>query len=675
VPLPHDRLTRIHYNLAGFALEMGDHESAIEHAARSLSHAGPAGLFYEARMPRAIAALAQLQRGDADAAKWLLAELQSAIQEEMHFGSLAMSLTSHAARLGDAALLRDAAVATQEHLRLFSAPLQVNTALRPLIQAWLTAGWSLRDPGVRPRLEQALAIALSGRSAGVQALTEFSLARHQAAADPDLALWLYKRAANRLQSLRAGLPDGDPGLHRSWLSQHEGDLRDFVALLIERGRLPEAEQALRLLREEELFDYVRRRAPGGAGTALSFTATEVLRNEALAPVEQAAEQAAVAAAARVDARGVNALRGDYVDPLADADLERLTQSVHERLAAAPVANRGSLPRAETALRPPAGVARLSYLVREKGLDILVRTSAGHWRARVPLAPGELNRAIFAARAATSTAQRNALPALQHLWRILLAPVAFHLRGQRELRVQPDAALRYVPFAALHDGRRFLVEHYVLSTEAVAAPVGPMVARSELSIVAFGRTTGDAQHSALPGVAQELAALRQHGAEVHAEQAFSAKSLEAALRRHPDIVHVASHFRLDPGSDEASYLLLGDGSNLSVAQLAKLPWAGVRLALLSACDSATAPSQGREWLGLASALQRAGVSQVLATLWRVADESTAEWVQAFYALPQRGSGLLQARRLAEVQRDWLRRHRGDAQGHPHYWAAFTWLGGS
>ena len=138
--------------------------------------------------------------------------------------------------------------------------------------------------------------------------------------------------------------------------------------------------------------------------------------------------------------------------------------------------------------------------------------------------------------------------------------------------------------------------------------------------------------------------------------------------------MASHFKLDPAAEDASYLLLGDGQHLSLTELAKLPWQGVQLAVLSACDSAVTldGGPGRELIGFASSLQRAGVAHVLATLWRVADGETARWMGLFYgqgraAMPKAGS-------VAIAQRAWLRRFAGQPLSHPHYWAGFTWLGG-
>jgi CHAT domain-containing protein len=62
-------------------------------------------------------------------------------------------------------------------------------------------------------------------------------------------------------------------------------------------------------------------------------------------------------------------------------------------------------------------------------------------------------------------------------------------------------------------------------------------------------------------------------------------------------HIASHFQFHPGDDTASFLLLGDGSHLPLAQLKiwPQPFQGVELLTLSACNTAVGSprAEGKE----------------------------------------------------------------------------------
>jgi CHAT domain-containing protein len=53
-----------------------------------------------------------------------------------------------------------------------------------------------------------------------------------------------------------------------------------------------------------------------------------------------------------------------------------------------------------------------------------------------------------------------------------------------------------------------------------------------------------------------------------------------------VVHIASHFRFQPGNEMQSYLLLGDGRHLSLAELKSAGnlFRGVQLLTLSACNT-------------------------------------------------------------------------------------------
>ena len=688
-PTPHANLTRINYNLAAFALDMGNYPLAVDYATRSIEHATRSNepvMLVEALVPRATRELARLYQGQADAAPRLREVLAETNHNEMHVGEHAVALVTHAVEAGDSEMLQWAGKFADAQIGRFSGPLQSDSALRPLIAAWSRAGHALRDDDVRGLLERAVAISLSGRRQGTLALTQFNLARHMATADVESAIWLYKRGANALQRLRAGLPSGEAELHRAWLSTHERDLRAFIGLLIDQGRLVEAEQALQLLRDEESFEYTRR-APlaDAAPKELSFTPVEARRNHAMVEVEREAEGAAKAADKRLDGSNAGRLRDFYTDAQATKAIDQLTSAVHQIVEAPPTQWRGGVTPPLRTLAPPRGVARLTYLLRDDALDILVQIGTRLQRHTVAVTRGELNRAVQAARATLSNPQFDPQPGLQRLWRWLLEPIAplIASAGIHELQVVPDAALRYVPFAALHDGKRYLAERFSIdarwagSTHASAADRA-RAKEGRPNVTAFGRTAGDEAHDPLPGVAQELATLRAFGAAVHDDARFTAQQMRAALQQRPFIVHIASHFVLDPAGEERSYLLLGDGTRMTLGELSRLPWQGVRLAILSACDSGVSldGGPGRELVGFASALRRAGVHNVLATLWRVADGATAQWTALFYEpLPRGGAGaVIKALRVAQAQRQWLRQHASTPLAHPHYWAAFTWLGG-
>ncbi|MEM9980704.1 MAG: CHAT domain-containing protein, partial [Cyanobacteria bacterium P01_D01_bin.2] len=63
---------------------------------------------------------------------------------------------------------------------------------------------------------------------------------------------------------------------------------------------------------------------------------------------------------------------------------------------------------------------------------------------------------------------------------------------------------------------------------------------------------------------------------------------------------------------------------------------------------------------------AGTPNVLATLWPISDEATAELMEQFYGFLQRGETTAKALQLAQqaIKEDYP---------HPYYWAAFGLTG--
>jgi CHAT domain-containing protein len=163
-----------------------------------------------------------------------------------------------------------------------------------------------------------------------------------------------------------------------------------------------------------------------------------------------------------------------------------------------------------------------------------------------------------------------------------------------------------------------------------------------------------------------------GAEATEERAF-------ASAREARVLHFACHALLDERNPLDSALALsipgapGPGSANGLLQAWEV-LEGMRLAadlvVLSACETALGEEQGGEGIaGLSRAFQWAGARSVLASLWTVPDESTADLMKVFYSAVSRGAPRDDA--LREAQRSLLARG-GDA-AHPYFWAAFELLG--
>ena len=116
------------------------------------------------------------------------------------------------------------------------------------------------------------------------------------------------------------------------------------------------------------------------------------------------------------------------------------------------------------------------------------------------------------------------------------------------------------------------------------------------------------------------------------------------------MHIASHFSFNAAKEETSFLLLGDGSYLSVEEMQNSPgiFERVELLTLSACDTATTGANGKEVEGMAFVAQDLGAKAVVASLWPVADIGTEVLMREFYRLRQANPQWSKAEALRQAQ---------------------------
>ena len=177
-----------------------------------------------------------------------------------------------------------------------------------------------------------------------------------------------------------------------------------------------------------------------------------------------------------------------------------------------------------------------------------------------------------------------------------------------------------------------------------------------------------------------------------------------LREGYPVVHIASHFSFNPVKEETSFLLLGDGSYLSLEEMQNSPgiFERVELLTLSACDTATTGANGKEVEGMAFVAQDLGAKAVVASLWPVADIGTEVLMREFYRLRQANPQWSKGEALRQAQLALLKGKQtssepasGDTDkptssngngtmelykpdtkarfAHPHYWAPFILIG--
>jgi CHAT domain-containing protein len=255
--------------------------------------------------------------------------------------------------------------------------------------------------------------------------------------------------------------------------------------------------------------------------------------------------------------------------------------------------------------------------------------------------------------------------LRALYDHLIAPVRARTEG-KSLLIVPHGILHHVPFQALYDGSKHLIESSEIVYGASAAVLRLCRGRP---LATVGRDLVMAVPDAsAPAVAEEARALGAllPSADVFLGEAATAEILArcgASARR----VHIAAHGMFRADNPLFSSLRLGD-QWLNLVDVFGLELGG-ELTTLSACETGLgAVDGGQDMLGLSQGFLQAGSPSLVVSLWRVDDHSTTLFMQRFY------EGLLRGERKAEALRQAGLRVK-DEYPHPYFWSPFILMGRS
>ncbi len=554
-------------------------------------------------------------------------------------------------------------------------------------------------------LLRALAIVAATDRPEVQWRVHAALRRsHQARGDEAISIFWGKQAVNTVQSMRGRLRGLAPDVQRAFLDDKRVLYVALADQLIAAGRLAEAQEVLGMLKEEELYDFTAR--SGGDADARQGRASFVGPAETAASArwrevgsqlaDLGRESADLARKARLGTLTVDEqARRRQIDAdlvLANQRFDRFVAELGREFVAADARRaeefgsrqlKNLVVLQDVLAELGRDTVLLHYVVTGSRVAIIVTTADVQIARETRIAAADLNRKVLAFRQAL--AQRGDVkPLARELYTLLVAPVAADLKQAkaRTLMLSLDGTLRYLPFAALNDGKRWLVEDYQLAiyTEAARAQLTRRPQR-DWSMTGLGVTRAVPGFAPLPAVRAELEGVRRSLArgDVFVDEQFTAERLRATLLGAPPVMHIASHFQFRPGTFANSFLLLGDGGRLTLQEIRdrRLRFSSIDLLTLSACDTAMGGGQdetGAEVEGFGALAQQQGAHAVLATLWPVADQSTGRFMQALYSRRQADAQVTKAEALRHAQLGFLRAGKADARlAHPFYWAPYVLMG--
>jgi CHAT domain-containing protein/putative hemolysin len=297
---------------------------------------------------------------------------------------------------------------------------------------------------------------------------------------------------------------------------------------------------------------------------------------------------------------------------------------------------------------------------------------------------------------------------QYLWDQIMEPIVTQLQtlNLTQATLIPTGFLGFLPLHAAWTadntrptGRRYALDDIcftyapnALSLQNARAIAQGTGADSILAIDEPQPTSANPLPSSSPEVAAVIAHF-PHKTILKHTQAIRSNALETL--QHHNILHLSCHGSAKPSNPLNSGLLMAHDEILSLRNLLDLKLQGVRLAVLSACETNIPGTElPDEVISLPTGLLQANVAGIVASLWSVSDLSTMLLITRFYQLwHQENHQPAEALRQAQL---WLRDSPGYQIApylknshpdrckqlalrdtcdfaHPYHWAAFTYTG--
>jgi CHAT domain-containing protein len=560
-----------------------------------------------------------------------------------------------------------------------------------------------------------------------------TLAKQQ---QPELAIVFYKQSVNVRESIRGDIHKLPREQQATYTKKIADDYRTLADLLLKQNRVLEAQQVLDLLKVQELEDYLHIvRGTTGQGIPLLPTEQQIKDQydkyiDQVIPIGQ--ELAALqkvpydqlSPAQKQRLHTLTQLQSTYqgsfnqfIQTPEILDLiARLTQQDPQQQSL----NLNNLNKSRDNLKQVQQVLHINAVIlyplilKDRLELVLVTAGAPPIHKAVPVTQDELNHAISAFLSDLKDPRSNPQPNAQKLYRWLIQPIKAELEQTQTQTIfyAPDDQLRYIPLAALHDGKQYLVEQFqinnIISTNLQAIqplpPFQPHVLAGAFATGSYTVRVADRtltfQGLQFAGTEVRTLATLLPNTTTLLDKAFAKQPTVDQLSQY-NIVHLATHgIFTDNGNPQDSFILFGDGDRATLSDVGSWDLSSIHLVVLSACQTATSATLGKgaPILGLGYQVQLARAQAAIASLWTVDDQGTQTLMDSFYTRLKQGN-LTPAQALQQAQRSLLSGKSSnpiDATqraalivkvpggtrnvnpltrgfSHPYYWAPFILIG--
>ena len=492
--------------------------------------------------------------------------------------------------------------------------------------------------------------------------------------DIELAIAFYKQSINISESIRQKNQNLNSELQASYKETVAEDYRFLADLLLRENRIVEALQVLDLLKAQDLQDFIK------DDKNIDRTRKEIK----LFPQEE------------LILTEFNNSSSDLNTFLKLSSVQTQTQYLRANAASQNIQLNAYKDLRKSISKLGKNVALFYPLILENRLELVILTNdRPPIHKPVPITRKQLAIEVESFRNQLQNRSRLIKEPAQKLYQSFIQPIEAELKaaGVDTIVYAPDDIMRYVPLAALHDGKQWLAERYQINylTALALTPLEPDPNKTP-KVLAAALT--EAHQIKVLGQTVTFPALQFTQPEIETlaktipnttsliNQSFSRQNLTTGIPNHT-ILHLATHGMFVPNSPDQSIIVMGDGSTISLREIEqqwKLP--NVSLVVLSACETAIGGKLGNgiEILGFGYQMQRIGSRASISSLWTIDDGGTQGFMNTFYTGLKQGKtpafAIQQTQKDIEQLRGAVRYVKGGIPTdltHPFYWAPFILVG--
>ncbi len=328
-------------------------------------------------------------------------------------------------------------------------------------------------------------------------------------------------------------------------------------------------------------------------------------------------------------------------------------------------------------------AIISFHLSHEQLLVLVITAARFQHFELPAGSrffSELEKFRVALHSANPQERFSGAEASKWLYQEIFSPLLPSLRQVKRLLIIPDDELHYLPFEALQDANNnYLLQKFAIQYQYSTAFIGNNLHHSNLyTAVSFapfsksGYKDSAVSQSQLPASAGEL---NLPDMKTFEDSAATKNNFFRYANRNK-IVHLATHAAVDNREPLNSWISFYPGSQASrlyAREIYDMQLDTTNLIVLSACETGTGQLvKGEGLMSLSRAFAYAGCPNIITSLWKAEDNTTAFIMQRLYYYL--GKNETKDRAIQLAKSDFLNNPDiSPVKKTPNYWAHLILIG--